>query len=491
MQKPFQLKALSKKADLTQIFISVLVVLCILCTNHDAQAFIENNLEYDFSSKATQKKNIQESKTKIGFTSESYITPDPNSDVNKNQVVDVSYDGRWSNEKSNSGVSARAAVGVNKPSLYQIYGIPEAYQTYKLSSENEFTFGRKLEQWSVADQTWQLGVWQPRLRWNYLLPEQQGLTGLFFDHSQEEFGFEVFGSYLYLPDQSAKYDIENGNFKSASQYFKFPASSTALFGQNTPVKYSVDMPSYSKLLLQPQVAAKVRMGPKDGLHSNVGYAYKPMNQIMMSVDGYLDLNSYNAMVNVYPRVQHHHVGTLEGIYCTKEVNVWGSVTREWPVADTTPSTWTSQQASQATIASIGSDFIAFKLFTHNTRMGLSYLKRVGGDADDKGPFANQGNSLFASRYPFKEAMLWNLHMPLPGKIGNRISWNSKVLYEMTNQSSAIIGMLKYSIDRNWSATIGGELLSAKVDVPSNGVNSDMISQNRANDRVYGGMTYAF
>ncbi len=483
MQKPFQLKALSESRKLTQLFLTVMVALFSFLHQNLAYSFIENNIQSFHSNSNT--------KTNLGVTSESYISPDPNSDVNRNQVVDLSFDGKWANEKAETGVSARAALGVNKPSLYQIWSVPEVYRTYKLSNENDFTFGRKLENWSVADQTWQLGIWQPRTRWNFLLPEQQGLTGLFYSHSEEEFGFEVFGSYLFIPDQSAKYEINDGKFQSASQYFKFPASSTALFGQTTPVKYGVDMPSYSKLLLQPEAAAKVRIGPKEGFHTQLGYAYKPMNQVLMSVDGYLDLNSYNAMVTVHPRVEYHHVGTLEGIYNNKDVSVWGSVTREWPVAESVASTYTSQQAAQTTIASIGSEFNAFKLFTHNTRMGISYLKRVGGDAEDKGPFASQGNSLFASRYPFKEAMMWNLHLPLPGKLGERLVWNSKFLYEMTNQSSAIIGMLKYNFDRNWNAVVGGEILTAKAEIPSSGVNSDLISQNRANDRVYGGVSYAF
>ncbi len=452
-------------------------------------AFIENNLESEFV--LSQRKAHPATKTKIGVTSESFISPDPQSDVNRNQVIDAAFDGHWDVKNTESGLSARVAVGMNKPSLYQFYGVPEAYRTYRLTTDSTFTFGRKKESWSVADETWQLGMWQPRLRWNYLLPEQQGLTGLFYDKDFGDVGFEAFGSYLCLPDQGSKYNINDGKFESASQYFKFPASSTALFGQNTPVKYSVDMPSYTKLLFQPQVAAKLRLGPQEGFHSNLAYAYKPMNQIMMAVDGYLDLNSYNAMVTVHPRILYHHLGTLEGIYSMRELKVWGSITREWPIADSTPPVWTTQQTATSTIAAIGSEFQSFRWSSQATRMGLSYMKRVGGDADDRGPFATQGASLFASRYPFKEAAMWNLWLPMPGSLGNRLSWNSKFMYEMNNQSSAVIGMFQYQIDRSWQATLGGEILSAKNDVPTSGNNSDMISQNRGNDRVYGGVRYAF
>src|SRR5690606_33789215 len=64
------------------------------------------------------------------------------------------------------------------------FGIPEFYmKPRQLAPGIDLTIGRQKRVWSELDQEFNLGVWQPQLRWDYLAPIQQGLTGVFFDIS--------------------------------------------------------------------------------------------------------------------------------------------------------------------------------------------------------------------------------------------------------------------------------------------------------------------
>ena len=46
----------------------------------------------------------------------------------------------------------------------------------RAARQSRLTFGRATRDWSVLDQEWGVGLWQPLFRWDYLRPEQMGLT---------------------------------------------------------------------------------------------------------------------------------------------------------------------------------------------------------------------------------------------------------------------------------------------------------------------------
>ncbi len=115
------------------------------------------------------------------------------------------------------------------------FGIPEAYvQPRKIAPGFNLTIGRQKRTWSRLDEQFHLGVWQPQLRWDYLAPIQQGLTGVFFDWSlSTNLNFTFFTSPLHIPDQGPQFRLENGQFMSANRWFAQPTSRVALF-RDTP-----------------------------------------------------------------------------------------------------------------------------------------------------------------------------------------------------------------------------------------------------------------
>lgn len=429
-----------------------------------------------------------------GLTSEAFFNPD----TAKNQpagyqVLGFGLESAHSGKLIETKAQLRGGVGLSDPTVYNYFLVPEAYVTTTpvVDAKTRYTLGRRILPWSDLDESWRLGVWQPRFRWNYLEPETQGLTGLFAAHKTEMFEIVAFATPLYLPDQGPSFKLKDGAFSSPSQYFTAPASKAALFSQGTRVHYDIDRPAIAKIVMQPATAMMVRYGHEKGTWTRLAYAYKPMNQLLIGVDGYLDLNSYDAMVTAHPRVVYHHVTAWEGGYRGEAVGAWGGLTREWTMSDTTPASWTSQQTSPATLAGAGVGVDAFRWSSEPTRLGASVLKRTGGDENDGGPFANPSLSFFESRYPFHDAVSFDVKTPFPGELGRSLGVSTKVLYELNSRSSALVLRMKYQTARAWTLSLGGEILSAPPEAPTQGFGSDLISRYKANDRVYGGVSYVF
>ncbi len=428
------------------------------------------------------------------LTSESFINPD----TAKNQpagyrVLGLGFEAAHSGKLIEAKALIRGGVGLSDPAVYNYFLVPEAYVTTTavVDAKTRYTFGRKILPWSDLDEYWQLGVWQPRFRWNYLEPETQGLTGLFASHKTEMFEIVAFATPLYLPDQGPSFSLKDGIFSSPSPYFTAPASEGGFMNQKTHVHYGVDRPAIAKIVMQPAGVMMVRYGHEKGAWTRIAYAYKPMNQLLLGVEGYLDLNSYDAMVTAHPRVVYHHVSAWEGGYRSDAVSAWGGLTREWTMSDTPPASWTSQQISPATLAGAGVGVYAFRWSSEPTRLGASVLKRTGGDENDRGPFANPLLSFFESRYPFHDAVSFDVKTPFPGELGRKLDVSTKVLYELNNRSSALVLRMKYQTARAWTLSLGGEILSAQPEAPTQGFGSDLISRYKANDRIYGGVTYVF
>ena len=96
----------------------------------------------------------------------------------------------------------------------------EAELRLPLSQRLSLSLGLKNHSWSEADRYWNYGFFQPRYREDPLRPEQMGLPGLYL--SYEDGGGSsllLYGSYLTLPDISAKTFIADKRLDSKNPFF--------------------------------------------------------------------------------------------------------------------------------------------------------------------------------------------------------------------------------------------------------------------------------
>jgi hypothetical protein len=263
----------------------------------------------------------------------------------------------------------------------------------------------------------------------------------------------------------------------------------SIFGKDTPVRYTLQLPEMRKLLLNWGAGVTARVGAEIGPWASAGYAFKPMNQLLLADDGDLqirvDKSQIRAEATVFPRVQYQRLVSLESGYASEPFNAWMSVLSESPLRDSTPATWTTQETRPALLVSSSLDFRIAGAPKHATRLDLSYLRGWGGNAGDQGPTSVVGVSSFEARYALLNAVALGVKSPLL----SHFSGQSRFLYDIGHEGTVWSTELRYQAHSSWILGLGADLLTSEQDEDPE--NSDIIGRFRANDRVHAGVTYVF
>ena len=380
--------------------------------------------------------------------------------------------------------------GFQKKTSWYAY-IPEVYAGASLSGKGidhgfSVYFGRRKQEWSQLDEYWQLGLWQPRFRWDCLSPESQGLTGAFFEYRGNAVQWTALGTALFIPEQGPSYDLKDGHFTTESPCFEAPTSKLEILSQQTEINYKINMPPITRILFQPAGAATLRLGHETGSWMRASYAYKLINQIFVDYDGYLQINPNQAHVDLTPRVAYHQVATLESGVQGDRVSGWISVLGEkadkpdldWnltgqeikdsiAVGPTLSWNWTGSKDEGAPSSDIG------------------YMRVWGGNEIIDGPLASSG-SMLESHYAYHDVAT----LGFKSRISNN-HWHihTRLRHDFSVEGDWLSTEVRYSASRHFSLGVGGDLLSVGPSGVSN--TTTLISRFRGNDRVYGGIRYAF
>ncbi len=141
-------------------------------------------------------------------------------------------------------------------SKFRYFDIPELYIFYKYNFKQpvyriesiELNMGRKIKSWSLADEYWNMGLWNSLNRWNPLHPAASGLTGAFLTLISSQWSIDFFLGALHLPHQEAQFIEENGETYSRSRWFyPLPNQVDPL---NIDIRYFLRSPSVFDILFQ-------------------------------------------------------------------------------------------------------------------------------------------------------------------------------------------------------------------------------------------------
>jgi hypothetical protein len=444
--------------------------------------------------KKEEEKPQNEKLLDLKYFSEGFFTPNEYGENQVYHVLEVKPKLENFTKTFHTKVEGRFGFGLNSINDYQYYAVPEAFLETQNPNLN-FSFGRKIENWSELDESWMLGLFNPRFRWNYFDPQEQGLTGLFVNYQTKSLQFKTLLSALYLPEQGPGYELKDGVFSSGSPYFQPPTNTVKVFDQSTSVYYNVQMPSIASIVLKPSFATSLKLKNEQGFGFRLGYAYKPMNQIGLGVDGKLNLSTLEAQVTAHPFVRYHELVSLDLLFeepKDNDLNLNLSGVLELPKeASNVSQSWTIANSKPALITDLGVESKIIKTSKDSLKASLHYLKRQGGDALDSGPMANSTQSFFESRFPYKDALSFGIKGPMFGILERKINFKQSFVYELRNLSLASITRVNFQLTKDISLFTGAELLSSSPQTKTIGFDSDMISQNRSNDRVFGGISYVF
>ena len=397
---------------------------------------------------------------------------------------------------SSTGPTLNAAIEGNFMATFgcsgcTLFDAPQGYlgTSPQLSSEHQLRVGRVLkkgdEAWSRLDEQWQLGIWQPRNRWDYLNPGQVGMAGVFYDLQKPGFQLTLFGAPGFVPDRGVPYEVQDGSVTSPNPWFYTPNPRVALMDVDTHIHYNLDGPHVPQILNHQGGGFRARAGDKDGPWTSVAYAYQPINQILLGYVADYSLPNNQVEVTLYPRVLYHHVASLDLGYNGKPAAGWLSFLYDNPVRDSTPANWTTQEVSPSFAISPTIDYQLGSSERYSPHLDFSLIRQWGGNAADQGPQRTSGGSAFEDRYPYQSALRAGMHGPLPGSLGTQFKGESHVIYDLGHDGVILSAALEYAPRRDWSVGIGADILGSA----QNG--NDFIGRYQDNDRVHGGVSYAF
>lgn len=358
-------------------------------------------------------------------------------------------------------------------------------------SQNIRTFaGRKKAQWSELDRRWQLGLWQPYFSLDLLRPEDQGLTGLFYQHRNSDFEFLVFASPVFVPSMGPQVREEDGSLVSDNRWYRAPSSNYNFNNRINSISYDLDIPDIARLVTQESLSASIRAGDRlQGAWLQVAAGYKPVNELQLKRKVFKAISEDKVDVTVSPEVAHHGIFSMDVGYSYNRLRWALSYLEDRPSIENPDEDWSVQKLEPLQAYSASLDFDIENFLSKSFLVQLSYLKVEGGGIVDVTSDGSPDDiTLFDQRLRFSDAVSVAIEGQLSTIYRKPLVSKLKWLYDYDQQGSILSTEFLYYPSQKWAFVMGADILGVQNDQIET---SSFINQYRANDRVYGGMTYVF
>lgn len=430
---------------------------------------------------------------KVFVISDSYLTAEPNSLLNQSQLVSVDFNGAF-DFKSWSFVTDFQAghyTDVNN-SYLAVREMNFKYAVYENSVSLQF--GRKYENWSSASKAWGLSLWEPDFAVDPLRAVHQGLTGLFLNYSSENFYLTGFASSIYVPNLGPEAKPNNeGRIEIQNRWAKKPDSHFPFNGKSTQIFYSLDLPSINKIISQKSLAVHTRFGnPKAGAWTSFSWGQKPVNDLVFSYQGILRLRDDGSYgdVKIVPVVIEHEITSFDLGYQWLSHSLIFSHLAEKPKNLRPQAGWNMQQFQPIKVNALHWNWSLFHYLNEEIKISIGRMFLTGGETTDIDVGGEESHAMDGSRVRFKNAWSLDLQSPLYGKTRTLISGTLRFVRDMIQSGSLLNAEILFKPTVNLNFQIGTDIIGVQ-DNTENNRSKEFLNVNRANDRIYGGVTYVF
>lgn len=348
-----------------------------------------------------------------------------------------------------------------------------------------FAVGRKRLTYSIGDEIFCSGVYEPRLLWNPLRPESQGLSGIFLELKNREdepsWGLTVMASSVYLPDQGPGFELRDGQFQSVNPWFRTPPREIQVGPVVDRLDFRIAKVNESEVLLQRSWVGKAYAGsPTRGFFLQLAGAYKPVNQLTLGLDANSVPQEERVLVDVSPRTSYHRVASADMKWSGRWYGVGLSLLQEMPEDPKLPEPWTYGKYSNSQVST---PFVEYRWRSWQARAALQVV--TGGEVQATGPQAQRLKDQFQNRYPAKSSQLFELRYRFYSRRDQGFTLSTS--YQAADQAAyeLVEARAQYQWSRFWSVNFGA--IMVRSDLPSGNVFAD----NQNNDQFNLGIQYVF
>jgi hypothetical protein len=368
--------------------------------------------------------------------------------------------------------------------------LPEVYLSTREGrlGNQGISVGRRIFSWSKLDDRWRLGLWSPRMTWDPLSPTDVGNVGAFYRFKTGRWSLLAYGTPVSVPERSYPIRAEGGRLVSSSPYWQAPFEQVSVLGQPVAMNYTIAMPELSTLLLAPQAALSVTYRSEGGSWYRVNYGAGATHQASLAIDAALDLGSRRIEANLHPRRQLRQLATFEAGQVGDGWELWGSVSGEAVTAEALPKGWLGDAGGTSLFSAVGGALELGRGF----RSELQYLSidrvRENGAATSGDATTELAASSLPGRFQYNRAFETRLSWNGNSLIHYGASW----LIDLADRGQRVSLDLSYVPGRNlagpraprWSLKLGADLFFSETG-------RGIIGQQEGNDRLRGGLSYAF
>jgi len=368
--------------------------------------------------------------------------------------------------------------------------VPELYYRWVVEPQRlSWGVGRKKTTWSELDSNWNLGLWQPLVRWDAANPIEQGLTGLFIDLESENVRTSFMLSGLFLPDQQPSHEEKDGSIVSSNRWFRAPVSNVAMQRTSGQVNYQVREPDIEDVVFQSTYAFKFEVGDlNQGLFTRIAYTDKPANQFHLTLQGSLDFMTIEYDVPIVPISVRHRIYGLEAGYRNSDSKL--VLSNQWEFYDkpTVLPNW--EQTELLNSQYWGADYTQAlgRLGLPKTNVGLALVGRTVSARGNSDSFIQGDIESSTQRFQFDRFFALKMNTNLRRTFKHELDLSMKYVQSLADSGEWIQAGLIYRYDRRWYWSFSGDVFGVPDETPAS---SSFISKFRGNDRLAGGLTYVF
>lgn len=432
-----------------------------------------------------------------------YLGPVEQSSQSKSYTV---YSGDLNLETQSTGFSYRfnpVFQGAFESSDEFYFGVPQIFvQPRKIAPGFNLTIGRQKRQWSRLDEEFNIGIWQPQLRWDYLSPTQEGLMGVFFDWSlSSALQFTFFTSPLFIPDQGPNYQLRNGEFSSTNRWFVPPESRLHLFNNtafasDAPLYFQISHTSEEDIFMHSSFGFSMNYQAGGPFWTQVSYAYKPINQIHLGIEcancgklGATGTTPLEVTAVIHPKIVNHNVLTMEAGFTRVDDKGWISLTGDVPSRSGFPADYAESQLNPMVVTGAAYQHYIGAWIGAPSWLQYSYMRAFEfRRASDNGLVPDDNVRTSLDRYPYREAAAIDWRVLLMQSQSNRLHLRNRYTYSIPERGGWLSSTLEWA-QGAVTYTLGVDVLGSTVDPNSD--QAGLFTRYRANDRVFAGLSYVF
>jgi hypothetical protein len=421
-----------------------------------------------------------------------YLTPSKeSSDLDQSQFISVRarYLGKtaWFDNAVDAGAATFLSPAESHLLVQELYTTARTQQVFP---NFRVSLGRKKIPWSAVDAEWSLGLWQPYYEIDALRPIEQGLTGAFFDYDAGDLQILAFATPFFIPSMGPATTQKDGTLVTHSRWTQTPPKEAGIGDKVDPLSYSLNTPDANKTFNHAGYAIHVRAGrPELGPWFATSAASKPVNQLLVGRVARNTIATEQVGVTVMPEVDSHRIYAADFGYGLGSGGVTASYLQDQPAELRPQADWVLQKIEPLTVIALGAYWKVPQLKTRAVVVRADWLKTHGGEIQDIGA-GGQPDALSNEQYRVKFSNAFRLR----GE-GELVRWFQRPLflqmswlYDRDQRGSMVNTEFRFSPNVQWTLLAGADFLGVQDESQ---VSAHFLSQYRANDRVYGGMTYVF